>query len=147
MFRRATLVCAVAVAFTLTGCDRVKVEGRYQDAENPAITYVFTRDGAWRAEEVLGVAAGVFPHGSGRRLEGTFGRRGDTLDLKCTTVSRQEPMTGEFCAESVDASAYSHLLRLESGALVPVAPGQTKGTVFPSDINPLGARKLVPAGG
>ena len=137
----------LALALAPAGCSRGKVEGSYRDAENPAITYFFGADGNWRAESLVEVAAGVFPHGSGRKLEGNFRRRGDMIELVCTAVSRQEPTTGEFRDEEVDASAYNHVLRVENEALVPAPAEEGVQETFASDINPLGARKLIPAGG
>jgi hypothetical protein len=144
-FFRGVFVLAVALA--LAGCDRAKIEGFYRDAENPAITYFFGDDGTWRAEMLVEVAAGVFPHGSGRRLEGTFKRRGERMELVCITVLRQEPTTGEFRAEVTDTSACNHVLRMEDGALVPAPAEGGQEVVFASEINPLGARRLIPAGG
>ena len=143
-FFRCFLVLAVALA--LSGCDRAKIEGPYRDAENPAITYFLGDDGKWLAESLVEVAAGVFPHGSGRRLEGTFSRCGNMIELVCTTVVRQEPTTGEFRSEETDASAYNHVLRMEDGALIPAPAKEGQEVVFASEINPLGARRLIPAG-
>ena len=143
-FFRCFLVLAVALA--LSGCDRAKIEGPYRDVENPAITYFLGDDGTWRAESLVEVAAGVFPHGSGRRLEGTFSRRGERIDLVCAAVSRQEPTTGEFRSEETEASAYNHVLRMEDGALIPAPAKEGQEVVFASEINPLGARRLIPAG-
>ena len=143
-FFRCFLVLAVALA--LSGCDRAKVEDSYRDAENPAITYFLGDDGKWQAESLVEVAAGVFPHGSGRRLEGTFSRRGERIDLVCAAVSRQEPTTGEFRSEETEASAYNHVLRMENGALIPAPAKEGQEVVFASEINPLGARRLISAG-
>ena len=137
----------LAVALALSGCSRAKVEGSYRDAENSAITYFFGDDGTWRAESLVEVAAGVFPHGSGRRLEGTFSRRGNMIELLCTAVTRQEPTTGEFRSEETEVSAYSHVLRMENGALIPAPAKEAQEVLFASEINPLGARRLIPAGG
>ena len=142
--RIAFLLASVAL---LPGCSRFKVEGSYRDADNPAITYLFGQDGKWLAEETVEVAAGVFPHGSGRRLQGTFQRLGNVIELTCTTVLRQEPITGEFRDEPTDAASYNHKLRIVEGALVPEATEDGLDPLFASDVNPLGARKLVPAGG
>ena len=140
------VISAIAAIAVLPGCGRVKVEGSYRDVENPAISYIFNADGTWRAEKVSEVGAGIFPHGSGRRLHGTFGRKGNIVELKCVEVSREEPMSGEFRSEPVDVSAYDHRLRVEERALVPVAAKDGAESVFASDINPLGARRLVPPG-
>ena len=137
----------LGLALAPAGCSRVKVEGAYRDTENPGITYFFSNDGTWRAESLVEVAAGVFPHGSGRRLEGTFSRRGGRIELVCAAVSRQEPTTGRFRADEIEASAYNHALRLDGDSLVPAAAEEGQEVVFASDINPLGARRLVPAGG
>ena len=134
-------------AAVLPGCSRFEVRGYYRDAENPAISYFFGEDGKWQAEERVEVAAGVFPHGAGRRLQGTFERRGEIIELTCTEVLRQEPITGEFREEAIDASSYKHKLRIAEGALVPEAVDDGDEPLFASDVNPLGARKLVPAGG
>jgi len=142
-FRR---LLVLAVALVLSSCGRAKVEGSYRDAENPAITYFFGDDGTWRAESLVEVAAGVFPHGSGRRLEGTFSRRGNMIELVCTAVARQEPTTGEFRSEETDVSAYNHVLRMENGALIPAPAKEGQEVIFASEINPLGARRLIPAG-
>jgi len=139
-FFRSFLMLAVALA--LFGCGRAKVAGSYRDAENPAVMYFFGEDGTWRAESLVEVAAGVFPHGSGRRLEGTFSRRGKLLELVCTAVARQEPTTGEFRSEETDVSAYNHVLRMENAALVPAPAEEGQEVVFASEINPLGARRL-----
>ena len=146
IFPRGVLVLLAAV-LALSGCGRSKIEGSYRDAENPAITYFFGGDGTWQAERSVEVGAGVFPHGSGRRLAGSFSRRGDRVELVCIEVSRQDPMTGEFRGEGIDASAYNHILEVGNGALVPVPAEEGGEGVFASDINPLGARKLIPAGG
>ena len=136
----------LAVALALSGCGRAKIEGSYRDVENPAITYFLGDDGKWQAESLVEVAAGVFPHGSGRRLEGTFSRRGNIIELVCTTVVRQEPTTGEFRSEETEASAYNHVLRMENGALIPAPAKEGQEVVFASEINPLGARRLISAG-
>lgn len=145
MFGAWRWLLLLVLVVLITACSRTgRVEGRYGDAENPAILYVFGEDGSWRAEEVVEVASGVFPHGAGLRLLGTYERRGDILLLECTQVSRQEPMTGEFREESIGLPAYSHRLRVEDGALFPVAEEEGQEAAFASDINPLGARKLIP---
>ena len=141
------IVLLLASAAVLSGCSRFKVEGSYRDADNPAISYLFGQDGKWSAEKTVQVPAGLFPHGSGRRWQGTFERRGDFIELTCTAVLRQEPLTGEFRDEPTDVASYNHRLRIVEAALVPEATEHGVDPVFASDVNPLGARKLVPAGG
>ncbi|MBJ7327593.1 MAG: hypothetical protein JHC52_09660 [Chthoniobacterales bacterium] len=136
----------LSVVFFVSGCGRAKVEGRYRDADNPAIGYDFRADRTWTAESAVEVAAGIFPHGSGRKFEGTLKQRGDVIELTCTNVSRQEPLTGEFRPEPGRPSAYDHKFRAEEGMLRPLAPDAGTEILFASDINPLGAKLLMPQG-
>lgn len=140
--RVALLAVLVAV---LAGCgrDNVDVEGAYRDASNPAVRYELRAGGGWAAESVVEVSAGVFPHGAGRRLEGSFTRVGDVLELVCTSAGRQDPVSGSFIEEEGDLASCNHRLLIRDGELVPIGEdGETEG-LFASDLNPFGARKLV----
>ena len=68
------------------------------------------------------------------------------IELVCTAVARQEPTTGEFRSEETDVSAYNHVLRMENGALIPAPAKEGQEVIFASEINPLGARRLIRAG-
>lgn len=139
------VVFAVAIVL-LPGCGREKIEGRYRDADNAAITYQLRADGTWTAVMSVKVPAGVFPHGSARKLQGTFTRQGDRLALECKSVEREDPITGDFRPERGEAAAYDHLLRIENGRLLPAARQDGQSPLFASDLNPLGARELLPQG-
>lgn len=136
----------LAAAWGLSGCGKEKIAGSYRDAENPAITYELREDGAWVAQMAVGAPSGVFPHGSDRRLEGTYRRSGEELELVCNAVRRQDPTTGEFADEPGDPSACNHRLRAEKDKLLPVGTSGETNAVFASDLNPLGARVLVRVG-
>lgn len=136
----------LVAALLVSGCGRPKVVGYYRDAQNADVAYELRVDGTWVATVTVGVPAGVFPHGSDRRLEGTYGRRGKVIELTCRSVRREDPMTGEFAEEPLNPSSCNHYFRAEDGKLVPIgADGQTEA-VFASDLNPLGARELVRVG-
>jgi hypothetical protein len=136
------VVLAVCAAL-LPGCGSQKVAGSYRDAMNPDLRYQFGEDGSWSAEVVIELPAGVFPHGAGRRFGGTFKRSGDSLDLVCLSASRQDPASGQYRNDEVDLASYAHRLLVKEDSLVPVGPnGETEG-LFATDLNPLGARKLV----
>lgn len=136
------LVLLAALVGCLAGCGRPPVEGNYRDVDNPSLRYEIRPDGLWSAELVVEVPSGVFPHGASQRFGGTFLRRGDMLELVCTSSDRQDPMSGEFRPEDCDLSAYHHRLRAQDGALVAVgADGQTE-SLFAADLNPFGARRL-----
>lgn len=136
------LVLLAAFVGCLAGCGGPPVDGTYRDADNPSLRYEFRPGGLWSAEMVVDVPAGVFPHGAGRRFGGTYVRRGDLLELVCTSSSRQDPMSGEFRAENSDLASCNHLLLAQDGMLVAVgADGQTD-SLFATDVNPFGARRL-----
>lgn len=137
-------VLALAAIASLVGCGREPVGGTYRDAMNPGIRYEFGQDGTWSAESIVEVPAGVFPHGAGRRLAGIFTRSGDTLELVCSSATRQDPISGEFREEENDASSFSHRLLAEQGSLFPLGPNGERDSLFATDLNPLGARNLVP---
>lgn len=140
-------VILAAVVCLMSGCGHGKVEGFYRDAENAAITYRLRADDTWMAEAAADAGAGIFPHGSGRRLDGSWSRRGNVVVLTCASVRRQDPMTGEFAEEPDDSSAFDHrLLIADEGRLVPVGADGKIGAGFASDLNPLGARELVRIG-
>ncbi|MFM7374657.1 MAG: hypothetical protein ACKO39_05850 [Chthoniobacterales bacterium] len=135
------LLLAVCVG-SLSGCGGPPIDGAYRDSVNPSVRYELREGGLWSAELVVDVPSGVFPHGAGQRLEGNFTRRGDVLELVCTASSRQDPISGEFRKDDADLAAYNHRLRVEADALVPVdANGETE-SVFATDLNPFGARRL-----
>jgi len=132
----------LAALVGLAACGRPSVEGIYRDVDNSSLRYEIRPDGLWSAELVVEVPSGVFPHGASRRFLGTFVRRGDILELVCTSSDRQDPMSGEFRPEDCDLSAHHHRLRAQDGALVAVgADGQTE-SLFATDLNPFGARRL-----
>lgn len=144
MHRYVILAAAVCL---VSGCGREKMEGFYRDAENAAITYRLRADDTWTAEVAADAGAGIFPHGSGRRLEGSWSRRGNVVALACSSVLRQDPVTGEFAAEPGELSAFDHrLLIAGKGRLVPVGADGKVEAGFASDLNPLGARELVRVG-
>jgi hypothetical protein len=135
------LLGIVLVAIALAGCARKEVTGNYTDAENPAIHYEFRPDGQWVGTLALEVPGGLFAHGAGQRLEGTYLRRGDILELKCTGYFRQDPVSGEFKQERGGGgeAASDHMFLIGEGVLIPTG---RKDAVFASDLNPLGARRL-----
>ena len=110
-----------------SGCGGPPVIGTYRDAVNPAVRYELREGGLWSAELVVDVPSGVFPHGAGQRLEGNFTRRGDVLELVCTASSRQDPISGEFRKDE---------------ALVAVDANGGTESIFATDLNPFGARRL-----
>ncbi|MBJ7327583.1 MAG: hypothetical protein JHC52_09605 [Chthoniobacterales bacterium] len=140
------LLGIVLVAIAPAGCARKEVAGNYIDAENPAIHYEFRPDGQWVGTLSLEVPGGLFAHGAGQRLEGTYRRRGDILELQCTGYFRQDPVSGEFKKERGGGgdAVSDHMFLIGEGALIPTG---RKDAVFASDLNPLGARRLQPDGG
>jgi len=142
MILRVVLLAACA-AF-VSACGPKRVVGAYRDVENPQVRYQFGNDGTWSAESAVELAAGVFPHGAGRRLEGTFEQSGRAIEIICVSASRQEPTSGQYRAEEADPSQYNHRLEVDEDGLVPVGPDGERDAVFASDLNPFGARKLVP---
>jgi len=140
----ALRLCTLALCFGLVGCGRRHVEGVYHDAGNPAIRYELRDGGRWFAELIVEVPSGVFPHGASRRLEGTFKRKGGIIELVCLTASRQDPISGAFRPDDSAAAEYSHFLAVEDAFLVPVGPDGKSEAFFAAELNPLGARQLVP---
>jgi len=135
---------AVAAAAALpAGCGRKEISGNYRDAENPAIRYEFRPDGRWTATLSLEVPAGLFAHGAGQRLEGTYRRNGETWELTCAARFREDPVSGEFKEDRGGGSHADHMFVVREGALVPTG---RQDAVFASDLNPLGARRLEPEG-
>lgn len=132
-------VCAAALA----GCGGNDIAGSYRDESNPAVRYELRADGTWCAELAVGVPSGVFPHGAGKRLEGNYTRSGQGLELACLSVRRQDPISGEWQNDAMDPATCTHRLMVEEGLLVPVGPSGEKEAPFATDLNPLGARKLV----
>jgi len=144
MLSRLLLAMAVAAAIPV-GCGRKDITGDYRDTENPAIRYEFRPDGSWTATLSLKVPAGLFAHGAGQRLEGTYSRSGETLELKCAARFREDPVSGEFSEDRGEgAGGADHMFLIQEGVLVPKGP---QDAVFASDLNPLGARRLEFAGG
>jgi hypothetical protein len=139
---RIALIAACAAV--LSGCGREKVDGVYRDPANPAVRYELRNGDSWSAEMVVEVPAGIFPHGAGTWLQGNYTRSGDVIELVCTSAGRRDPLSGELRADKTDPASYNHKLVLEDGALVPVGAGGEKEADFATDLNPLGARKLVP---
>ena len=127
----------------LSGCGSQKVVGHFRDEAKPDLRYQFGEDGSWSAEVVVELPTGVFPHGAGRRFDGTFSRSGNVIELVCLSVERQDPTSGAYREDDVELAEYSHRLLLEEGALVPVGPDGEREALFATDLNPLGARKLV----
>jgi len=127
----------------MTGCGRRAVEGVYRDVADPSIRYELRDDGSWSAELIVEIPAGVFAYGANRRLDGTYRRSGSLVELACLNASRQDPISGEYRPEGA-AAQYNHLLSAEEDFLVPVGPNGEKDALFAADLNPLGARKLVP---
>lgn len=126
----------------LPGCGGQPISGSYRDEGNPSVRYDLREDGVWSAELVVDVPSGIFPHGAGQRLEGNFTRCGDVLELFCTGVSRQDPTSGEFRKADADVAAYNHRLRVETDTLVPVGTDGSTESMFATDLNPFGARRL-----
>jgi hypothetical protein len=144
---RSRCIALVFAALLSVGCGRVDVRGNdcgnYHDPDNPAARYELLEGGAWVAELELEVPAGVFPHGSGLRLEGHYSRRGEVIELVCVSASRQDPMSGDYEAEAGDASRYNHRFAVGEGELLPVGANGEREALFLSDLNPLGVRRLV----
>lgn len=136
-------VLLVGFAAVLSGCGSQKVAGSYRDSTNGNVRYQFVGDGSWSAEAIVELPAGVFPHGAGRRLEGKFKQSGDLLELVCLSASRQDPTSGQYRKEDVDLAKYGHRLLAGKGHLVPIGPNGETEALFATDLNPLGARKLV----
>lgn len=132
-------LCAVLVP----GCGSQKVAGPFRDAANPDLRYQFGEDGSWSAELAIDLPAGIFPHGAGRRFDGTFERSGDALELVCLSASRQDPASGKYRKDEVDLASFAHRFLVEEDALVPIGPNGETEALFATDLNPLGARKLV----
>lgn len=135
-------LCAAALA----GCGGKNVAGLYRDESNPAVCYELRADGTWSAELSVGVPAGVFPHGAGKQFEGNFTRSGQVLELVCTSVRRQDPISGDWQKDATDPASCTHRLLFEEGVLVPIGPRGEKEALFATDLNPFGARKLVSEG-
>jgi len=137
------VVSIVVCAAFLAGCGARKIAGHFRDVANPDLLYEFGEDGSWSADVVVELPTGIFPHGAGTRFEGTFERSGDQLHLVCLSTSRQDPTSGQYRKGDTEPSAYSHTLLVEEDALVPVGPDGEREALFATDLNPLGARKLV----
>lgn len=135
-------LCSAALA----GCGGTNPAGLYSDDTNPAVRYELRSDGTWLAEFAVGVPSGVFPHGAGKRLEGNFTRSGQVLEMVCTSVRRQDPISGEWQKDATEPASCTHRLLLEGGVLVPIGPRGEKEALFATDLNPFGARKLVREG-
>lgn len=81
------------------------------------------------------VPLGLLPHGSGRKLEGVYRRRGSALELTCLAVYDRDPLGGEYRAVRVfDGDdedlrrGYDHAFLVEDGALRPRGEGSPFGT-------------------
>lgn len=135
---------ALAAAMLLTGCSRERIEGRYRAVGNPSVSYCFQEGGLWSVEVPVTVPMGVFPHGAGKKFSGNYVRKGDALELVCTSSSRQDPISGDFREEEVDVSIYNHGLLVEGRALLAVGSNGETNSLFASDLNPFGVRHLVP---
>lgn len=143
----ARLLFLAFSAVVLAGCGRQKVEGVYRDEFNPALRYELRDGGDWSAEVVVEVPAGVFPYGADRKFSGLFTRRGDLLELVCSSAEQRDPISGDYRADDAEPAQYNHLLLAEEGALLPVDADGRKEALFATDLNPLGARKLIREGG
>ncbi len=141
IIRRVVLILFCAAL--LPGCGSQKVTGSYRDEVNQDLRYQFGEDGSWSAELAIDLPAGVFPHGAGRRFDGTFERSGDALELVCLSASRQDPASGKYRKDEVDLASFAHRLLVEEDVLVPMGPNGEREALFATDLNPLGARKLV----
>ena len=137
------LVLFAACAVILPGCGRERVDGAYRDSANPALRYELRNGDTWSAEMVVAVPAGVFPHGAGTWWRGNYTRSGNVIELVCTSSGRYDPLSGELREDKADPAAYNHRLAFEDGGLVPVGAKGEKEALFATDLNPLGARKLV----
>lgn len=133
---------AVVCLVFLAGCGRETIGGAYRDVEKPSVRYELDEGGNWSAEVQVAVPSGMFAHGAGRKFSGNFTRRGNVLELVCTSASRQDPVSGKFREEPDELSSYNHFFLTQGGALVAVGSDGRTESLFASDLNPFGTRRL-----